>query len=276
VNDPDVAISPDGTRVAYVAGSGISGSQQLYMRALDQLEARLVEGLEPAPRSPFLSPDGKWVGFFGEPNVLRKVTVNGGPPSTICGIDGGPRGASWGANDTIIFATNNPATGLFRVPAGGGEAELLTKPDARKGEQDHYWPELLPGGKAVLFTILSTPGTVPSAQIAVRDLQTGEQKVLVPGGSYPRYVSTGHIVYAVGGTLMAVAFDPARLEVRSDPVRVLQDVVTKPTGAASFAIAQDGSLVYLARGIQSTPERTAVKLRLKPTSKNSACSYQPQ
>ena len=105
---------------------------------------------------------------------------------------------------------------------------------------------MLPGGNAVLFTILSTAGGIPNAQIAVLDLQTGEQKVLVPGGSYPRYVPTGHIVYGVDGTLRAVAFDLDRLEVRSDPVPVLQRVVTKPSGAASFSVAQDGSLVYLA------------------------------
>ena len=253
-NDPDVTISPDGTRIVYVAGGG--GPQQLYMRVLDQLDARRLENLE-NPRTPFISPDGNWIGFFGEPNVLKKVTVNGGPAVTICAIDAGPRGASWGADDTIVFATNATSTGLFRVSAGGGKAEMLTKPDPQKGEQDHYWPELLPGGRAVLFTILSASGAAQNA-IAVLNLQTGQQKVLVPGGSYPRYVPTGHIVYGVEGTLRAVAFDPGRLEVRGSPVPVLQGVVTKPSGAASFAVAQDGSLVYIARGIQSAVERTLV------------------
>jgi serine/threonine-protein kinase len=254
-NDPDVAISPDGTRIVYVAGDETGGGQRLYVRVLDQLEARLVEGFED-PRTPFLSPDGRWVGVFGEPNVLKKVTVNGGPAVTICKINGGPRGASWGPDDTIVFATNDPATGLLRVSAGGGEAEVLTTPDVQKGEE-HYWPEVLPGGKAVLFTILSKAG-VQNAQIAVLNLQTGEQKVLVPGGSYPRYVPTGHIVYGVEGTLRAVVFDLGRLEVRSDPVPVLQRVTTKPSGAASFGVAQDGSLVYLPRDIQGGVERTLV------------------
>ena len=256
-NDPDVAISPDGTRIVYVARSDIGGALQLYVRAQDQLDTQRLEGLED-PRAPFMSPDGNWVGVFDEPNVLKKVTVAGGPAVTICKINGGPRGASWGPDDTIVFATNDPATGLFRVSAGGGEAELLTKPDAQKGEQGHYWPEVLPGGKAVLFTILSTVGTVQNAQIAVLNLQTGEQKVLVPGGSYPRYVPTGHIIYGVEGTLRAVAFDLGRLEVQSDPVPVLQGVVTKLSGAASFSVADNGSLVYLAQGSQGSVGRTLV------------------
>jgi serine/threonine-protein kinase len=178
--DPGVAISPDGSHIVFVTG-GTGGRQQLYVRALDQLEARRLEGLE-SPRTPFMSPDGNWVGFFGEPNVLKKVTVNGGPAVTICKISGGPRGASWGPDDTIVFATNDPATGLLRVSAGGSEADVLTTPDAQKGE-DHYWPEVLPGGKAVLFTIFSTAGAIQNAQIAVLDLRTGTQKVLVPGAA---------------------------------------------------------------------------------------------
>jgi serine/threonine-protein kinase len=232
-----------------------AGRSQLYVRALDQLEAQPLQ-VGNFPRGLFMSPDGNWLGFFDEPNVLRKVTVNGGPAVTICSVSGGPRGASWGPDNTIVFATNDPATGLFRVSAAGGEADVLTKPDGQKGELDHYWPELLPGGEAVLFTILPTRGGIENAQIAVLDLQTGEQRVLVPGGSHPRYVPTGHIVYGVAGTLRAVAFDLGRLEVRSDPVPVLQRVVTKPSGAASFSVALDGSLVYLAGDYQSGTART--------------------
>ena len=243
----DVAISPDGRRIVFLTRK--TDRFQLYVRALDQLEAQPLQG-PGEPRGPFMSPDGNWVGFFDEPDVLRKVAVNGGPAVTICNANGGPRGASWGSDDTIVFATNDPATGLLRVSAAGGEADVLTKPDAQKGERDHYWPELLPGGKAVLFTILSTAGGIETAQIAVLDLQTGKQRLLVTGGSHPRYVPTGHIVYGVPGTLRAVAFDLDRLEVRSDPVPVLQRVVTKSEGAASFSVARDGSLVYLAGDAQ--------------------------
>jgi serine/threonine-protein kinase len=257
----DVAISPDGRRIVFATHrAGAEFSPQMYVRALDRLEAQPLHGLGDFPRNLFMSPDGNWVGFFAEPDVLRKVPVAGSPALTICGITGGPRGASWGDADEIVFATNDVTTGLLRVSAGGGTAEVLTKPDAQKGELDHYWPEVLPGGKAVLFTIVPTTGGIENAQIAVLDLKTHEQKVLVRGGSHPRYVPTGHIVYGVAGTLRAVAFDLGRLEVRSDPVHVLQGVVTKPSsGAASFSVAQNGSLVYLAGdGWGSVAARTLV------------------
>jgi serine/threonine-protein kinase len=213
-----------------------------------------------------MSPDGNWVGFFDfASSTLKKVSVNGGPAVTLGPVvgaagaiaGGSSRGASWGPDDTIVFATND-LTGLLRVSAGGGKAEVLTTPNAQKGEADHWWPEILPGGEAVLFTILPTTGGIENAQIAVLNLRTGEQKVLVPGGSYPRYVPTGHIVYRVAGTLRAVAFDIRRLEVRSDPVPVLQRVVTKGSGAASFSVAQDGSLVYLAGDAQGDAGHTLV------------------
>jgi serine/threonine-protein kinase len=195
---------------------------------------------------------------------LKKIAVNGGPAVTLCTIVGAPgaggggvRGASWGVDNRIVFATNDLTTGLLRVSAGGGTPEVLTRPDPQKGEADHLWPEVLPGGRAILFTIVTSGGspaaTAPgleTAQIAVLDLSTGQQKVLVRGGSHPHYVSTGHIVYGLEGTLRAIAFDLDRLEVRSDPRPVLQGVVTKPTGAASFGVAQDGSLAYLAGSAQ--------------------------
>ena len=116
--------------------------------------------------------------------------------------------------------------------------------------------------KAVLFTIVPnftmTTSAIQNARIAVLDLRTGEQKVIVSGGSYPRYVPTGHLVYAVAGTLWAVAFDLRRLEVRGDPVPVLQRVVTKSSGAASFSVAQNGSLVYVAGDLADNAPRTLV------------------
>ena len=134
------------------------------------------------------------------------------------------------------------------MPAGGGTPKELTK--LAPGQTNHVWPEMLPGSQAVLFTILNG-AVAENAQVAVLNLVTGEQKVLVPGGSYPRYSATGHIVYGIGGTLRAVPFDVTRLEVTGAPVPVLDNVITKDQnsavslGAADFALARDGSLVYL-------------------------------
>ena len=270
VGDPHLAVAPNGRRLVFVAER--DGNPALYVRALDQLEAQPLVGPE-APRVPFLSPDGNWIGFFDtDPNVLKKIAINGGPAVTLCAVTGAPgaggggvRGGSWGPDNTIVFATNDTTTGLLRVSANGGTPEVLTTPNPQKGEADHFWPEVLPGGNAVLVTIVTTGGSpvataraIETAQVAVLDLRTGEQKILVRGGSHPHYVSTGHIVYGIGGTLRAVAFDLGRLEVRSDPVPVLQDVVTTGTGAANFAVAQDGSLVYLTGNSVDAVRRTLV------------------
>src|SRR4029077_42266 len=122
---------------------------------------------------------------------LRKVAITGGPPITLASVDGIPRGATWASDETIIVATNNPATGLQRVSAEGGTPEVLTRPDRAQGEADHLWPEVLPGGRAVLFTITRQTGGLETAQLAVRDLRTGTQKVLLRGGSHGHYVASG-------------------------------------------------------------------------------------
>ena len=248
--DVDVAVTPDGTHIVYPAI--LDGQRQLVVRALDQLEAIPLAGLG-TPRGPFISPDGNWVAYFDGTSALRKVSILGGPPVTVCEVLGGSRGGSWRPDDTIIFATAG-GSGLWRVPAGGGKPEELTTPDPEQG--NHLWPEILPGGEAVLFAI--TSGSVENAQIAVLSLVTGEIEVLVPGGSNPRYAPTGHIVYGVGGTLRAVGFDVERLEVTSDPFPVLDDVITKASGAAAFGISGDGSLVYITGDPQTGQTRTLV------------------
>ena len=168
------------------------------------------------------------------------------------------RGASWGSDDTIIFGTSAPS-GLWRVSASGGQPEELATPNAELGAVNHAWPHILPGGRAVLFTIL-TEGAIDTAQIALLDLETNEQRVLIPGGSSPHYATTGHIVYGVGNTLRAVRFDLDRLEVTDpNPVPVLDGVVTKPSGAVDFDLARDGSLVYVAgQGGTGGAERSLV------------------
>jgi serine/threonine-protein kinase len=234
--DRDVAISPDGSRIVY------RGSGRLLVRALDQTEPQALTGLG-APRGVFFSPDDQWVGFV-DGTTLKKVAITGGPAVTICSLGSAPRGATWGPDGAILFATQNPSTGLLRVSEGGGEPAVLTKPNGESGETDHWWPEFLPGGEAVLFTIVTTGGT-DNMQVAVLDLRTGVQKVVVRGGSQAHYVESGHLVYAAAGTLRAVRFDPKRLETAGTPVPVIPQVVTTGTGAADFDVARNGTLVYL-------------------------------
>ena len=252
-SDRAVAITPDGSRVIY------RGNNRLLVRALNQLEPTMLTGLGPAPRGVFISPDGQWVGFV-DGAALKKVAITGGPPATLSALEGAPRGATWGPDGTIIFATTSPATGLQRVSAAGGEAAVLTNPDRERGERDHFWPEFLPGGKAVLFTISPPTGDIANAQIAVLDLETRTWRVLIRGGSDAHYVPTGHLVYGVAGTLRAVAFDLARLEVIGTPALVLEGVATTVPGAAEVAVAANGSLVYIPGGPGLSDERSVVSL----------------
>ena len=255
---PDVAISPTGTHVAYLTGSGNVGGERLHIRPLDQLtsETLAVNGLF---NSPFFSPDGASVGFYdnrpGAP-VLQRVSVDGGPTSTICALPAPLFGASWGTDGTIVFGTTDPSSGLWRVAAVGGEPVLLTTPNPEHGEVDHAWPEMLPGGHAVLFTIVASP--IDESQIAVLSLDTGEQKVLVRGGSFPRYAPTGHLLYGVQGNLWAVGFDPDRLETRGDPVPVVEGVLMKGEGAVNVGVSENGSLVYVPAAAAADVGRTLV------------------
>ena len=243
--DRQIAMSPDGSHVVYVAATG-GGQTQLMVRALDRLDAEPLRGITNA-RAPFISPDGKWVGFF-QGTELRKVSITGGPPITLCRVTGAPRGASWGPNDTIIFATADSVSGLLSVPAGGGDPKVLTQVGQAQSELDHLFPAVLPAGRAVLFTIQGATGT-DTSQVAVLDLETGQRKTLIRGGSHAEYVETGHLVYAAAGSLRAVRFDPVRLEVLGDAVPVLEDVAMGlTTGAANFSVSRSGSLVYMPGG----------------------------
>ncbi len=226
-----------------------SMDQQLYRRSMDQLEASPIPGTE-GGASPFFSPDGQWVGFFTY-NKLKKVALAGGPPTALCDITGIRYGASWGPDDTIIFGVS--VSGLLRVPSAGGTPQPLTTLDPNQREIVHRWPNILPGGQAVLFTVFS--GSLETARIAVQDLKTGRRKVLVDG-TYPRFVPTGHIVFArADSSLWAVPFDVDRLEVTGSPAPLIEGVQVNGGGLASFALADNGSLVYM-------PDTASVPTRL--------------
>jgi eukaryotic-like serine/threonine-protein kinase len=234
----DLAISPDGSRLVYTAGA----LRRLMVRAMNGIEAVPLEGITGA-RSPFFSPDGRWIGYFtGVSGELKKVPVAGGPPISLCRYVGSPRGASWGGDDTIIFATNEPTSGLFRVPATGGVPEMITAPSSMEG--DHLFPFVMPGGAAVLFTIGPTSGGGVT-QIVALELRSRRQKVLIRGGSDASYLKQGYLVYAADRSTRVVAFDEAKLEVRSDPVVVLGGLGAGPAGAAVFAVSDSGTLGYM-------------------------------
>jgi Tol biopolymer transport system component/tRNA A-37 threonylcarbamoyl transferase component Bud32 len=242
-----MALSPDGTHLAYVAIQ--SGTQQLYLRAMDSLDAKLIPGAEGATE-PFFSPDGQWLGFFAG-GKLKKVSVSGGAAITLSGAETFHNGASWGSQGTIIFGTATEP--LKQVSDAGGAPQSLTR--LEKGETRHRWPEFLPGGKAVLFAA-GNGANWSGAQIAAQSVLTGERRNLVQGGMYPHYAPSGYLVYVQGGTLMAVPFDPQRLTTTGAAVPVVEGVLQSAnSGAAWYSISATGSLVYALGSTQATQRR---------------------
>ena len=229
-----VAFSPDGTHVAYVTNG------QIYLRAMDQMEATALRGTE-GSRTPTFSPDGRWIVFQAD-GALKKVSISGGTPVTLC--EAGPTyGVSWSSDDTIVFG-QRPG-GILRVSANGGEPEGIVEIDSNERA---YGPQILPGGSHLLFT-LAQLANWDEAEVLVQSLDTGERRVLFQGGADARYVPTGHLVYAVGGTLMAVPFDPKALELGPvGAVPVLESVARSAsgnTGAAHFSFSESGALVFI-------------------------------
>ena len=231
-----VALSPNGTHVAYTANDG------LLLRPLDQLQATRIPGTDGA-REPFFASDGQWIGFFAG-GELKRVSLTGGAPVTL-GAMPIPWGASWGT-DGMILVGQGPK-GIVRMPAAGGTPEMLIP--VENGEAA-VSPQMLPGGEWVLFTL--RPAGVSQwdqAQIVVQSVATRERTVLVEGGREGRYLPTGHLVYARAEGLLAVPFDLAARRVTGGPVPVVQDLASVSAfGAAQFSVAGNGSLVYLPVG----------------------------
>jgi serine/threonine-protein kinase len=229
------------------------------MRHIHQQEVVPIHGTERA-MIPVFSPDGEWLAFFQE-GKLKKISVRGGPPTTLCDAPD-LRGAAWGTDGTIVF-TPQRATGIMRVSDAGGTPEEITKLEFEEGAYitpSHRWPEVLPGGNAVLYTSTSNDSQYDDAEIVAVSLHDGKQKTLVRGGTFPRYVPAGFLVYTHGNTLFAARFDPERVELTGPAVPVLEYVGASPTyGASHFTFSGNGTLVYL--GKLARPEvRTLVWL----------------
>jgi serine/threonine-protein kinase len=215
INDRDVALSADGTRIVYGWRSGAlmvrtprsgrgSGGARHHQCACVSFAGRPLIGFFDQ------LDEGLTTGPVVQRGALKKVSTSGGPPIAIWQLTGASRGASWGPDDSIVFATSDTSTGLLRVRAAGGEPEVLTKPDPAKGERDHYFPSVLPDARGVLFTI--TAGGAGGSQVAVLDLKTGQRRTLIRSGGQAEYVETGHLVYSDGGALWAVRFRPGNTE----------------------------------------------------------------
>jgi serine/threonine-protein kinase len=234
---PPIALSPDGRTLVYSAARG-NGKPQLYLRAMDSMEVKPIDGTDEA-RGPFFSPDGKWIGFFAQ-NKLKKVPTSGGALQTLCDA-GGSNGGAWGEDDFIYYAPYS-TSGIFRTRATDGKCEELTKLDRSKGEVSHRAPQLLPGGKALLFTVWTGPGW-DERHLHVQLLGTDQHHELVRGASSGRYVPSGHLLYSRAGALMVVPFDPVSLKKTGSPVPLAERAIDIET--ASFTVSDSGMLAYL-------------------------------
>ncbi len=243
-----LALSPDGTRLVYAARQG--GVQQLYLRPLGGLEAQPIPGTEGGIQ-PFFSPDGQWLGFFADEKV-KKVSVNGGEAITL-GDAVDPRGGSWSGRGMIFFAPTR-ATTIQKTTDAGGPAQPVTRFENHEGS--NRWPEALPGGDAVLFANLYPGGNWDNAQISAQPIGSGERRDLIRGGTNARYAPSGHLVYAEGGTLMAVPFDTQKLAVSGKAVPVQEGVLQSTfTGAAQYSFSATGTLVYVPGNVGATERK---------------------
>jgi serine/threonine protein kinase len=246
-----LALSPDGMRLALEVRDA-DGKFRLATRRLDENRFTSLPGTE-NPTSPFFSPDGQWIAFFGD-GKLRKMPVHGGAPVVLCGAENSPSG-SWGDDDNIIASLNREG-GLARIPSAGGEPVRIT--ELKQGELMHRWPQLLPGSEAVLFTAY-TGGGPEDASIEILSFKTHRRKTLIRGGVMGRYLmaSDGHayLIYLHQDTLLAAAFDAGRLAIKGTALPILDDVGTfNIRGPGDFDVSRTGAFVYVSG--RSEPERS--------------------
>src|SRR3989475_2263975 len=231
---PPLAISPDGQRVAYVVRRGDSALPILYLRRMDEFQGTSVPGTEGASM-PFFSPDGQWVGFLTA-SRMKKVRVEGGSVVEIMSITDGAAGATWGT-DGYIYLGRFWRGGLSRVAQSGAKSERVTSPDPARKEQGHRWPEMLPDGNSILFSITKNFGA-SDAELGGLAIKTRTWQTILSNASNAHYLPTGHLVYARAGTLMVMPFDLKSLSVTGSPVQAVHEALTNPDRGSSGMAAR--------------------------------------
>ena len=247
-----VDITPDGKFMSFVVQTGLQAELVLRQSDREVLEPVLGSDVSLSAQTYYstFSPDGQWVAF-GANTVVKKSSVFGGAAVSVCEAEGAIRGMWWGNDKNIYFG--DISKGIHRVSENGGRSEQITALDSAAGEISHRFPELLPDGKSVLYTIkFNSIATFDEAAIAVYDMKSHSSKILIRGGTFGRYVPTGHLIYAKGSFIYAVPFDLEKLEVTGPPKELFKGGWMNPfSGDVSLAFSHDGTLLYIPRGIES-------------------------
>jgi serine/threonine-protein kinase len=259
-NASAVAISQDGTRVAYIVSqSGPETGKDDDLTAPKaqtfELVVRKLDQLAPSPlrdtaggAAPFFSPDGRWIGFYSG-GAIRKVSSDGGPPVTVCEVPG-VLGASWGDDGYIYFAPTGVAE-IRRVPAEGGTPKLVLQAGSAEGVTSFRWPQILPGSKTLLFTTASSNWLAQHYRTEAYSLSTGKRTVLVEEGADARYLAPGYLVFMRGTVLMGTPYDADGLKVTGPAVPLIEGLTQDEWyGSADYALSSTGTLIYLTGGVQ--------------------------
>jgi len=235
-----VALSPDGSQLVYYANAGGAGTQ-LYLRAIADLAITPLPGTDEGATSAFFSPDGQWIAFFDK-NQIKKLSVAGGAALAVAHAPGGTDG-TWTDDGQIVYS--GPGGALWTVPAEGGTPIVAVTPDSAAQEREIILPDALPGGRAVVATVIRS-ASLGGTDLVHIDLESGRRTVIVRSRAVQgRYVSGGYLVYALDdGTLLAADFDPRAGKLTGSPTTVLERVRISFRRTAQFAVSRTGTLAY--------------------------------